>query len=111
MKIFYASPLDILQRRRTTNRLADLRFCESLAAAGAEVTLVASYAYRSDNMTKSEVRDMYEIETPLAISVVPTPLWHEPPRVVRVPVWSSAVFARFMTDMARLGGDFERSAW
>lgn len=109
MKIFYATRLDLLRRRRTTNRVADVRLCQSLATAGADVTLVVPYALRRDNISRADVRRLFEIHEPLAIEILPTPLWEAPPRHIEIPIWTSAVVARYLLAASQPG--FASTFW
>ncbi|MCB9211465.1 MAG: glycosyltransferase [Ignavibacteriales bacterium] len=70
MKISLFSHYDI--QRPLTNAVADMRLCEGLAEAGAEVTLVVPEVHRSDNIPKESVFDVFNIKTKFSIKYLQT---------------------------------------
>ena len=93
MRIYYFSQFDGL--RPTTNPISDIRFCQGLAAGGAEVELILPYTYRPSNLRSAEIRDAYDMQHPLPIHRMPTPLVKGLPTWIFVPVLILAVFAAY----------------
>jgi glycosyltransferase involved in cell wall biosynthesis len=73
MRICYVTPFCVLRAR--TNQIADMRLCEGFAQNGCDVELISMYAYRPDNLAKSDVFPSYGIRQPYKLTIVPTPLW------------------------------------
>jgi glycosyltransferase involved in cell wall biosynthesis len=111
LRVLYVSSLDLLRRRRSTNRVSDMRLCQALALGGAEVEIVVPYAYRPDNIRRSQIRELFEVEEPVGVSILPTPLWEKPPGLVRVPVWSVALTLKYLAERARSGRAFRETVW
>jgi glycosyltransferase involved in cell wall biosynthesis len=112
MRIYYMSPFNLRERRRTTNRVSDVRLCRSLAMNGAEARLVTPYAYRRDNVAGAAVLGHHGIAEPLGLDTLPTPLWGAAPRWVTAPVWTVAVLTKYLTTcLMRGGGGPPRSIW
>jgi glycosyltransferase involved in cell wall biosynthesis len=98
------SHLDLVQRRRTTNRLSDVRFSQGLARNHDDVEMIVPYVYRRDNVAKREIREHYGLDGSLRITSLPTPLWEDAPRFIRIPTWSAAVASAFAARQLRQRG-------
>jgi len=70
IKIYYFSPYDILRPR--TNQVLDMRFCEGFAQNGCEVEMMVPYVFRRDNIKKSELFKIYEVEQKFKTRYLPT---------------------------------------
>ncbi|MGB0390743.1 MAG: glycosyltransferase [Salibacteraceae bacterium] len=70
IRTFYFAPFDILRSR--TNQISDIRFCEGLVQNGCDLTLIAPYVYRKDNLSKNKVLDFYGVENKFKVRFLPT---------------------------------------
>jgi glycosyltransferase involved in cell wall biosynthesis len=111
VRVYYVSPYNPREPRRTTNRISDVRFCRGLARGGAALTFIAPYFYRSDNIPAAEIRAHHGITEPLEVKTLRTPLWDGSPRWLRVPVWFCAAVAAYLAEAARPGGRLRDSVW
>jgi glycosyltransferase involved in cell wall biosynthesis len=73
VQVLYFSPRDVLVPR--VDRQCIMRFCESMAEAGAAVELVSlDVKLEYDEPTRSrDLFDVYGISTPFAVTIVPSP--------------------------------------
>ena len=68
--VIYLSPYDILRPR--TNQVSDVRFSEGFSQNGCEVHLITPFVYRSDNISKESVQEIYGLESPIQIHYLAT---------------------------------------
>ncbi len=68
--VIYLSPYDILRPR--TNQVSDVRFSEGFSQNGCEVHLITPFVYRSDNISKESVLEIYGLESPIQIHYLAT---------------------------------------
>ncbi len=68
--VIYLSPYDILRPR--TNQVSDVRFSEGFSQNGCEVHFITPFVYRSDNITKEKVQEVYGLESPIQIHYLAT---------------------------------------
>lgn len=69
-KAYYFTPFDILRPR--TNQISDVRFCEGLVQNGFEVTLIAPFVFRTDNLKKNSVLEYYGVKDKYKVIYLPT---------------------------------------
>ncbi len=72
MKIFFISPFCLL--RPTTNRIFDVRFCDMMAGAAADVTIVHPYYFMKENISEDAVEKNYGLSGSVTFKMLQTPL-------------------------------------
>jgi glycosyltransferase involved in cell wall biosynthesis len=111
MRIYYLSPYNLRQPRRTTNRVSDVRFCRSLAMTGVDVRLICPYVYRRDNASASAVLDLYGAKENLSLTILRTPLWDGARPWMAAAVRSVAALGKYLA-IRQTGEDAAlRSVW
>lgn len=71
-RIVVFSPYCLL--RPTTNRIFDMRLCDSFAGHGVDVTIVYPYTYLKENISKKDIPASYGLENTVTTRMLYTPL-------------------------------------
>jgi glycosyltransferase involved in cell wall biosynthesis len=90
MRIFFISPFCLL--RPTTNRIFDVRFCDMMASAGADVTLIHPYHFMKENIDEKDIPKSYGITSPVKFKMLQTPLSNNSPRWWKLTVLAFSLF-------------------
>lgn len=92
-KVYYFTPFDILRPR--TNQISDIRFCEGFAQNSCEVTFIAPFVYREDNLKKRKVLGLYGVEDKFKVRYLPTPFSSDidgKPKLLLILILNSLLF-------------------
>ncbi len=80
-RIYFFAPFCIL--RNSTNRIFDMRVCDSLSGAGCEVILTFPYLYMKENLKRDEIFSAYGSKNNFALRMLWTPLTSRTPDTIR----------------------------
>ncbi len=72
MRIFFISPFCLL--RPTTNRIFDVRFCDMMAGAGVDVTIIHPYYFMKENISEDAIEKNYGLLSSVKFKMLRTPL-------------------------------------
>ena len=101
LAVYVYSPFCLL--RPTTNRIFDMRLCDSLAGNQTNVTIIYPYTYMKDNISQKEIPASYGVKNNVTTRMLLTPLKEHTPKLYRfVMMMSGFTFATIRIAIERI---------